>query len=180
MPERSDLDTASLTPHHRLFCDEVVERDHGLGHDLTKTDFVETVLEVKSRKVFAKLINIVDAFHRKENLGGYPITRMLYEEALCSLVRAQLSSLEILKIKEMSEEVKEPTFGETLVGKSFNPSGDDKIAEVKALFAKATDLLIDSFDGREVDPMERMLTDIALGDILKAQMMVVKVLTLKK
>ena len=74
----------------------------------------------------------------------------------------------------------EPTFGEQLVGVSFNPSADDKVAEAKRLFAAATDLLIDSFDGREVNPMERLLTDVALGDNLKAQMMVVKVLTLSK
>jgi len=74
----------------------------------------------------------------------------------------------------------EPTFGEQLVGVSFNPSADVKVTEAKRLFAAATDLLIDSFDGREVNPMERMLTDVALGDILKAQMMVVKVLTLSK
>ena len=74
----------------------------------------------------------------------------------------------------------EPTFGEQLVGVSFNPSADVKVTEAKRLFAAATDLLIDSFDGKEVNPMERMLTDVALGDILKAQMMVVKVLTLSK
>lgn len=74
----------------------------------------------------------------------------------------------------------EPTFGEQLVGVSFNPSADAKVTEAKRLFAAATDLLIDSFDEREVTPMERLLTDVALGDILKAQMMVVKVLTLSK
>ena len=74
----------------------------------------------------------------------------------------------------------EPTFGEQLIGISFNPSADSKVTEAKRLFAAATDLLIDSFDGREVNPLERMLTDVALGDILKAQLMVVKVLTLIK
>jgi hypothetical protein len=169
------------------YCVDMIAEEIGFGYELTKTDLVENHAQIKSRHLFANLINNFEAFYRKHNLGGYPTTRMLYEDALCKLISAQLSSARALEdnnkfFEEMENttEVKEPTFGETLVGKSFNPSADDKVAQAKELFAKATDLLIDSFDGREIEPMERLLTDIALGDILKAQMMVVKVLTLKK
>lgn len=73
------------------------------------------------------------------------------------------------------------TFGEKLVGITFNPAGDDKVGKAKRLFADAADLLhteMYSKDG-EISELQSRLYAHAIGEILNAQMNVVKVLTLK-
>lgn len=74
------------------------------------------------------------------------------------------------------------TFGEKLVGLTFNPSGDEKVQRAKELCAELADLLYehwcrDSFS--EKSSLENTLYHNAVGEILNAQMNVVKVLTLK-
>ncbi len=53
----------------------------------------------------------------------------------------------------MSNEVAEmpwqPTFGEKLVGITFNPSGDHKVQRVKELCAELADLVSDEYNSRE-------------------------------
>lgn len=72
------------------------------------------------------------------------------------------------------------TFGERLVGLTFNPSNDDKVSKAKRLCADLADLLHDDFhDGNEVTQIKSSLYEHAIGEILNAQMNVVKVLTLK-
>ena len=76
------------------------------------------------------------------------------------------------------------TFGEALVGLTFNPSGEDKVAKAKALCAELADLLNDSYDNaapgtEDHRPLYEILFTKAIGDILDAQMNVVKVLTFK-
>lgn len=71
------------------------------------------------------------------------------------------------------------TFGEQLVGISFNPSGDDKVAKAKQLCAELADLLNDHNDSREKSQDSQRLFSHAVGEILNAQMNVVKVLTYK-
>lgn len=78
-------------------------------------------------------------------------------------------------------EEKKLTFGEKLVGLSFNPSGNEKVDKAKKLFADAADLLKDHvIEIREKKGISTMGADIfshAIGEILNAQMCTVKVLT---
>ena len=73
------------------------------------------------------------------------------------------------------------TFGEKLVGLSFNPSQNEKVDRAKKLFAEAADLLKDHIlEVREQKGLTTMGADLfshALGEILNAQMCTVKVLT---
>jgi hypothetical protein len=73
------------------------------------------------------------------------------------------------------------TFGEKLVGLSFNPSNNEKVDRAKKLFAEAADLLKEHIlEVREKEGLTTMGADLfshALGEILNAQMCTVKVLT---
>lgn len=71
------------------------------------------------------------------------------------------------------------TFGERLVGLTFNPSGDDKVTKAKRLCADLADLLNDDALMKEQSPLYNVLFNHTIGEILNAQMNVVKVLTLK-
>lgn len=72
------------------------------------------------------------------------------------------------------------TFGQQLVGLSFNPSGDDKVNRAKQLCADLADLLKNDWqDDQEKTALYGQLHVHAMGEILNAQMNVVKVLTLK-
>ena len=73
---------------------------------------------------------------------------------------------------------REMTFGERLVGLNFNPSGDDKVGQVKKLFAEIADILNNTQLTME-NPLVGQLFGHAVGEILNAQMNVVKLLTLK-
>ena len=84
--------------------------------------------------------------------------------------------------KGMILEVKEtriPSFGEQLVGLSFNPSGDADVHRVKELAAEMAEILKRRYtsDGRSA--VKSLLFDHAVGEILNAQMNVVKVITMK-
>lgn len=76
-------------------------------------------------------------------------------------------------------ESRELTFGEKLVGITFNPSADDKVAKAKQLCAKLADLLQKDYMDQESTPLKNQLYNHTIGEILNAQMNVVKVLTLK-
>ena len=72
------------------------------------------------------------------------------------------------------------TYGEKLVGLTFNPAGDVKVNKVKILCAELADLLHDHVSRpSERSALENLLHNHAVGEILNAQMNVVKVLTLK-
>lgn len=72
-----------------------------------------------------------------------------------------------------------PNFGEQLVGLDFNPSGDPTITRVKTLCAELAEILKKDYTETRF-PMKSLLFDHAIGEILNAQMSVVKVLTLKQ
>ena len=76
-------------------------------------------------------------------------------------------------------ESREMTFGEKLVGLTFNPSGDEKVQRAKELCAELADLLHGNASSGEQSALYKLLSEKAIGDILDAQMNVVKVLTLK-
>lgn len=85
----------------------------------------------------------------------------------------------------MEQTVEAPmSFGEQLVGLTFNPSGDPKVQKAKELCAQLADLIQSDFlDKRFSDnppsDLYRQIHEHAVGEILNAQMNVVKVLTLK-
>lgn len=83
-----------------------------------------------------------------------------------------------------NETVRELTFGEKLVGLNFNPSNNEKVDKAKKLCAELADLLNSESPniGQEStvpQPLKVTLFRHAIGEILNAQMCVVKVLTLK-
>ena len=69
-------------------------------------------------------------------------------------------------------------FGHQLVGLDFNPSGDPDVTRVKELAAEMAEIMKRNYEA-ERGPLKSMLFDHALGEILNAQMSVVKVITLK-
>ncbi len=80
--------------------------------------------------------------------------------------------------KELDRKYYNPTFGEKLVGITFNPSGDDKVLRAKVLCAELADLLAENTPA-DASPLHNMLINKAIVDILDAQMNVVKCLTFK-
>lgn len=82
-------------------------------------------------------------------------------------------------LKSNKIEPKEMTFGEKLVGITFNSSANDKVTKAKQLCAELADLLKEDVMGKEPTYLSSTLYDHAIGEILNAQMNVVKVLTLK-
>lgn len=74
---------------------------------------------------------------------------------------------------------RELSFGEKLVGLNFNPSNDDKVSKAKKLCAELADLLNEDFHSRGQSGLAATLYEHTIGEILNAQMNVVKVLTLK-
>ena len=72
------------------------------------------------------------------------------------------------------------SYGQKLVGLTFNPSNDPKVQRAKELCAELADLLHDHVSRpSERGALENLLHNHAVGEILNAQMNVVKVLTLK-
>ena len=69
-------------------------------------------------------------------------------------------------------------FGHQLVGLDFNPSGDPDVTRVKELAAEMAEIMKRNYEA-ERGPLKSLLFDHALGEILNAQMSVVKVITLK-
>lgn len=82
--------------------------------------------------------------------------------------------------------VPELTFGEKLVGITFNLSNDDKVHKLKSLFAEAANIIVQEMSDRvDKSPTteESYFLDLigkqAIGGILEAQMLAVKLVTLK-
>lgn len=80
---------------------------------------------------------------------------------------------------QYSGATRQMTFGEKLVGLTFNPSNDDNVAKAKRLCADLADLLHEQKMQQETSQLHDMLFKHTIGEILNAQMNVVKVLTLK-
>jgi len=82
-------------------------------------------------------------------------------------------------MNEVIVETKIFSFGEILVGIEFNPSNDDKVFKVKNLMAEVANLLKDEYSAGAKSPVKSLLFDHAIGEIVNAQMSVVKVITMK-
>lgn len=78
-----------------------------------------------------------------------------------------------------TNDTRQMTFGEKLVGLTFNPSNDDKVSKAKRLCADLADLLYDDQKNSETSELKKVLLPATYAEILNAQMNVVKVLTLK-
>lgn len=77
------------------------------------------------------------------------------------------------------QQQEQPSFGMKLVGITFNPSGDPAVNKAKELCAQLADMVnIPPVEGQD-EYLYRRLRDHAIGEILNAQMCVVKFLTLK-
>ena len=77
------------------------------------------------------------------------------------------------------KETKILSFGELLVGIEFNPSNDDKVAKIKSLMAEAANLMLEAYDEEGKSPIKSLLFDHAVGELVSAQMAIVKVITFK-
>ena len=71
------------------------------------------------------------------------------------------------------------SFGEILVGIEFNPSNDDKVAKVKSMMAEIANLMKDEYNDNPKSPVKSLLFDHAVGELVNAQMSVVKLITFK-
>ena len=74
---------------------------------------------------------------------------------------------------------KEITFGQKLVGLTFNPSGDEKVTKAKQLCAELADLLEEVNKNQESSYLGNTFYGGAIRRILDAQMWSVKFLTNK-
>ena len=70
-------------------------------------------------------------------------------------------------------------FGHQLVGLDPDNLDDSEVTKVKLLAAEMAEILKSNYEA-ERGPLKSLLFDHALGEILNAQMSVVKVITLKK
>ena len=78
------------------------------------------------------------------------------------------------------EEKRLPTFGEQLVGLDPDaPHADEDVQKVKELMAEVTEILKRRYSTDSKLPVKSLLFDHAVGEILNAQMAIVKVITLK-
>ena len=89
-------------------------------------------------------------------------------------------SYDVVGEPAVSVPTRDLTYGEKLVGLTFNPAGDASVNKAKMLCAELADLLHGHVSRpSERSALENLLHNHAVGEILNAQMNVVKVLTLK-
>lgn len=81
--------------------------------------------------------------------------------------------------EDKSAPTREMTFGEKLVGMTFNPSNNNDVTKAKQLCAELADLVHKTRQGGETTELESQLYNHTIGEILNAQMNVVKLLTFK-
>lgn len=81
----------------------------------------------------------------------------------------------------MEEDKRMFTFGEQLVGLTFNPSGNPEVQRAKELCAELADMVdtIARKNNLRAYPLSDSLYTHTIGQILNAQMNVVKLITLK-
>jgi hypothetical protein len=77
------------------------------------------------------------------------------------------------------KETKVPSFGEQLIGISIDTPPSDTVEKVKHMFAEIAEILKNDYQSNNRHPLKSLLFDHAVGEIVSAQMAIVKVLTLK-
>lgn len=76
-------------------------------------------------------------------------------------------------------ETKILSFGELLVGVEFSSSNPGLVFRVNSMMAEIANLMKDAYNEEQKSPVKSLLFDHAVGEILNAQMSVVKVITFK-
>lgn len=76
------------------------------------------------------------------------------------------------------KEVRIKSFGEILIGIDYTQPEENDVYQVKKQFAELTDKLKDNYNENR-SPTKSLLFDHAIGELVSAQMAVVKVLTFK-
>ena len=71
------------------------------------------------------------------------------------------------------------SFGEILVGVEFSDEQADNVAKVKHMFAEIANIMKDEYNNNQKSPVKSLLFDHAVGEIVNAQMSIVKVITMK-
>jgi hypothetical protein len=77
------------------------------------------------------------------------------------------------------KEIKVPSFGEQLIGVDVDVPAEDQVTKVKQMFAEIAEIMKKDYVAEGKHPLKSLLFDHAVGEIVNAQMAVVKVLTLK-
>lgn len=77
------------------------------------------------------------------------------------------------------KEVRIPSFGEQLIGIDTREEATDEVAKVKMLFAEVAEIIKKDYTENGKHPLKSLLFDHAVGEIVNAQMAVVKLITLK-
>ena len=72
------------------------------------------------------------------------------------------------------------TFGEKAVGLTFNPSGDEKVAKLKKLYAEIIDTLSDGNLDNAATGLAGRILGRAINEAMSAQMWAVKAATWKE
>jgi hypothetical protein len=86
---------------------------------------------------------------------------------------------ELLEKTETENHEKKLSFGEKLVGLNFNPSKNLRVQRAKEICAELANIVDDdSVRGKDWD-LHKTLSEHTLGEILNAQMNVVKLITLE-
>ncbi|KFC19382.1 hypothetical protein [Chryseobacterium sp. FH1] len=71
--------------------------------------------------------------------------------------------------------MEELTFGQKAVGLNFNPSGDDKVGQVKQTFATLIDNVVNEHESPSI--LKNLFQEMAVKSLVSAQMAVVKFIT---
>lgn len=75
--------------------------------------------------------------------------------------------------------MRELTFGEKLVGITFNPSNDDIVHKLKSKYAEIIDMMNESRKIESINPEYQRYISIAITEAQTAQMRAVKAVTAK-
>lgn len=75
--------------------------------------------------------------------------------------------------------MRELTFGEILVGITFNPSNDDVVHQIKTKYAEVIDMLNDARKNSSTNSEYQRYISIAITEAQTAQMRAVKAVTAK-
>lgn len=77
------------------------------------------------------------------------------------------------------KETKVLSFGELLIGIEFDSSNEDATFKVKSMMAELANILKDEYNTEQKSPIKSLLFDHAVGELVNAQMAIVKVITFK-
>lgn len=76
-------------------------------------------------------------------------------------------------------ETKLLSFGEILVGIDFATESEDTVFKVKKSFAEMANIMKDEYNKENKSPVKSLLFDHAVGELVNAQMAIVKLITFK-